>query len=327
MSSKHLLAYVVVSCLAASASAFDLIYDAATKSAVIYPDKPTDVIRYTLNGKDPDFSSGVYLAPVSLAQGGTLKAALFDDRKVVGAVITKTVAAPSNVPVNTAEIPLTPNRDWKTYDWVTRHQEILALNKPGAIQADVILVGDSITHFWGGEPKASRLNGRESWAKYIAPHHPLNLGFGWDRTENVLWRLQHGEIAGLKPKAFVVLIGTNNLSSGVGQIQTVPETVEGIEAVCLELRKRAPGAKILLLGILPRQERPDATRNKVADANKILKDRAAKFSDAYIDLTVKYLAPDGRITKDIMGDFLHPTDKGYEIMGAAIDAQLKSWGL
>ena len=321
MSSLKLLFIASLSSLATAASGFDLIYDAGSKSIIIYPSKPTDVIRYTLNGKDPDFSAGNYLAPIELPHGGIVKAAQFDEKTLVGQLVTKSIPGdPSHVP-NSAETPLTQNRDWRSYDWVTRHNEILALNKPGAIKADVVLIGDSITHFWGGEPKATRINGRDSWLKYVAPHHPVNLGYGWDRTENVLWRLQHGEIAGLKPKVFVVLIGTNNLG-----INTVLETADGVEEVCQELRKRAPGAKILLLGLLPRQERPDIMRNKVADVNKILKDHASKIADAYLDLTSKFLAPDGRITKDIMSDFLHPTDKGYGIMGAAIDEQLKAWG-
>ena len=291
---------------------------------MIYPEKPTDVIRYTLNGKDPDFTSGVYLAPIELPLGGTVKAAQFDDRNSVGKVVVKSLPIdPARTP-NSAEVPLTQNRDWRSYDWVTRHQEILALNKPGAIKADVVLVGDSITHFWAGEPAAKRIAGFDSWQKWIAPHNPINLGFGWDRTENVLWRLKHGEIAGLKPKAFVVLIGTNNLS---GPPQTVPETVDGISEVCLEIRRQAPQARILLLAVLPRSERPDAVRNRVIDTNKFLKARAPKICDAYLDLSAKLLVSDGRIAKDIMGDFLHPTDKGYDIIGAAIDAQLKSWGL
>lgn len=324
MSSLKLLIIATVSSLAAAASGFDLIYDAGSKSVIIYPDKPTDVIRYTLNGKDPDFSAGNYLAPIELPLGGIVKAAQFDEKNMVGKVVTKSLPVdPSRAP-NSAETPLTQNRDWRSYDWVTRHNEILALNKPGAIQADVVFIGDSITHFWSGEPKAKRIAGRESWDKWIAPHHPINLGYGWDRTENVLWRLRHGEISGLKPKAFVVLIGTNNLS---GAAQTVPETVDGISEVCREIRRQAPQAKILLLALLPRSERPDATRNRVIDTNMFLKERAAKICDAFVDVSPKLLVSDGRIAKDIMGDFLHPTDKGYDIVGAAIDVQLKAWGL
>ena len=300
-------------------SAFEISLDVTGKAVVIKPDKPTEVIRYTLNGKDPDFSAGVYLAPIALPEGGTVKAAAFEGNKLVGKVSTQAVAGPG--PKNTALVPLTQNRDWRSYDWVVRHDEILALNKLGAIQADVVFIGDSITHFWSGEPKAKRVAGKDSWEKWIAPHHPINLGYGWDRTENVLWRLRHGEVAGLKPKAYVVLIGTNNLSG----INNVEDTVEGVAEVCREIRRQSPQSKILLLAILPRQAKPDATRQRVTDANKLLKAQAPQIADAFVDVTDKLVEADGSILKETMGDYLHPTNKGYEVMGAAIDAQHKAW--
>ena len=311
-------------------SAFDLTLnpvltlDPVKRTVTIVPEKPTDVIRYTLNGKDPDFSAGVYLAPIGLPEGGTVKAGAFEGNKLVGKVSTLPVQFDgSNGPKNSALLPLTQNRDWKSYDWVVRHEQILALNKPGAIRADVVFLGDSITHFWSGEPKAKRVAGKDSWEKWIAPHHPINLGYGWDRTENVLWRLRHGEVAGLKPKAYVVLIGTNNLSG----INSVEDTVEGVAEVCREIRRQSPQAKVLLLAILPRQAKPDATRQRVTDANKLLKAQAPQIADAYLDLTDKLVEADGSILKETMGDYLHPTNKGYEVMGAAIDAQLKAWSL
>ena len=303
------------------ASAFELTLDTSGKAVVLKAAQPAEVVRYTLNGKDPDFSAGVYLAPIELPEGGTVKAAAFEGNKRVGEVRTQVVPGPG--PKNTALVPLTQNRDWKSYDWVTRHNEILALNQPGAMRADVVFLGDSITHFWSGEPKAKRVAGKESWEKWIAPHHPINLGYGWDRTENVLWRLRHGEIAGLKPKAFVVLIGTNNLSG----FNPPAETAEGVAEVCRELRRQAPQAKILLLAILPRQAKPDATRQRVTDTNKLLQAQASQIADAYLDLTDKLVEADGSILKETMNDYLHPTNKGYEIMGAAIDAQLKAWSL
>ena len=307
------------------ASAFELSLDTSGKAVVLKSGQPAEVVRYTLNGKDPDFSAGVYLAPIELPEGGTVKAAAFEGNKRVGEVRTQVVPGPG--PKNTALVPLTQNRDWKSYDWVTRHNEILALNEPGAMRADVVFLGDSITHFWSGEPKAKRVAGKDSWEKWIAPHYPINLGYGWDRTENVLWRLRHGEIAGLKPKAFVVLIGTNNLSG----FNPPAETAEGVAEVCRELRRQAPQAKILLLAILPRQAKPDATRQRVTDTNKLLqaqmllKSQGPQIADAYLDLTDKLVEADGSILKETMNDYLHPTNKGYEVMGAAIDAQLKAW--
>ena len=322
----RLLSLAIIA-LAADVSAFELTLDTAKQTVMVKKDAPTEVVRYTLNGKEPDFSAGVYLATIELPEGGTVKAAAFEGNKRVGQIVTQEV--PGAGPKNTALVPLTQNRDWKSYDWVVRHNEILALNQPGAIQADVVFLGDSITHFWSGEPKAKRVSGKDSWDKWIAPHHPINLGYGWDRTENVLWRLRHGEIAGLKPKAFVVLIGTNNLSG----FNSPAQTAEGVAEVCRDLRRQAPLAKILLMAILPRQAKPDATRQRVTDTNVLLKahlllkSQGPQIADAYLDLTDKLVEADGSILKETMGDYLHPTNKGYEVMGAAIDAQLKSWSL
>jgi lysophospholipase L1-like esterase len=323
---RALRLFSLLSVLSASAAvlAFELTLDPVKRTVTVASAGPGEVVRYTLNGKDPDFSAGVYLAPIELPEGGTVKAAAFDGNKLVGKVSSLPVQFDGSAgPKNTALLPLTQNRDWKSYDWVVRHGEILALNKPGAIQADVVFIGDSITHFWSGEPKARRVAGKESWDKWIAPHHPINLGYGWDRTENVLWRLRHGEVSGLKPKAFVVLIGTNNLSG----INNVADTAEGVAEVCREIRRQAPQAKVLLLAILPRQAKPDATRQRVTDTNKLLKAQVAQIADAYLDLTDKLIEADGSILKETMNDYLHPTNKGYEIMGAAIDAQLKAWSL
>jgi len=324
MRSLHLISLFVAMQASSLVSAFELSLDPAKRIVTIVPASPTEIVRYTLNGKDPDFSAGVYLAPIGLPEGGTVKAAAFEGNKLVGKVSTLPVQFDgSNGPKNSALLPLTQNRDWKSYDWVVRHEQILALNKSGAIRADVVFLGDSITHFWSGEPKAKRVAGKDSWEKWIAPHHPINLGYGWDRTENVLWRLRHGEVAGLKPKAYVVLIGTNNLSG----INSVEDTVEGVAEVCREIRRQSPQAKVLLLAILPRQAKPDATRQRVTDANKLLKAQAPQIADAYVDLTDKLVEADGSILKETMGDYLHPTNKGYEVMGAAIDAQLKAWSL
>jgi lysophospholipase L1-like esterase len=321
MRSLRLLSLLTAVLAASHVSAFELTLDTAKQTVMVKKDSPTEVVRYTLNGKDPDFSAGVYLAPIELAEGGTVKAASFEGNKRVGQIVTQEV--PGAGPKNTALVPLTQNRDWKSYDWVVRHHEILALNQPGAIRADVVFLGDSITHFWSGEPKAKRVSGKDSWDKWIAPHHPINLGYGWDRTENVLWRLRHGEIADLKPKAFVVLIGTNNLSG----FNPPAQTAEGVAEVCRELRRQAPQAKILLLAILPRQAKPDATRQRVTDTNVLLKAQGPQIADAYLDLTDKLVEADGSILKETMNDYLHPTNKGYEVMGAAIDAQLKAWSL
>jgi len=93
------------------------------------------------------------------------------------------------------------NRDWRTYDWVVRHNDVVKLIKER--QPHVLFLGDSITHYFGGDPVAPYRRGEETWQKYYEKRNALNMGFGWDRTENLLWRIQHGELEGVSPKLIV----------------------------------------------------------------------------------------------------------------------------
>ena len=154
----------------------------------------------------------------------------------------------------------------------------------------------------------------------------LALGFGGDRTENVLWRLQHGEIDGLAPKAVVLMIGTNNSN---GKDNTSDEIAEGIEAIVKEIHKRSPKTKVLLLAVFPRAtgKDKDAQAAQTAKINAI-NDRIAKLDDGgktvkYLDIGKKFLATDGSIPKEIMPDQLHLSPKGYRIWADAVAPTLK----
>lgn len=214
-------------------------------------------------------------------------------------------------------VPVTQDRDHAVYDWSKRHAAILALNP--ARQPKVVLIGDSITHFWGGAPTMAPVRGAASWARYLEPRGAANLGFGWDMTQNVIWRLRHGELDGLKPKAVVLLIGTNNLQS-----DPVRDIILGIKVIESEVRRRCPGAKILVLA-LPRGEVTDPLRAKAAELARALV--ATRPGDAVVDLSDRFIGADGSISRALMSDLLHPTEKGYEILGAAIDRQLTDWGI
>ena len=234
-------------------------------------------------------------------------------------VIALTMVAP--LPAHAAEkstvIPVTHDRDRRSYDWAARHAAILELNKTR--QPKVVLIGDSITHHWGGEPRMGKVTGARSWARYLEPRSAANLGFGWDMTQNVLWRLRNGELDGLRPKAVILLIGTNNLKE-----DPVPDILMGIEAIIGEIRQRCPGAKVLVLA-LPRGKPDDPLRAKAADLARALV--SGKFGDKALDLSHLFLLPDGSIPRDRMADLLHPTEKGYEMIGAEIDRQLAAWGI
>lgn len=281
---------------------------------------PDTTILYTLDGTDPIATSNPYLATIELPNGGTLKARVFSkDRKAMSDVTSETVAPLPGftTPAPSTVVPCTQDRSWPKYDWERRHALTSAAVKK--MKPDILFIGDSITHFFGGEQFDSyALRGKNTWDEFYAPRKPGNLGFGWDRTENVLWRLQHGAIDDIAPKVVIIMIGTNNTG-----LNTAPEIVQGITAVVQEFQKRLPKAKILLLGVFPRGEKPGPVRDKIAEVNQGIAKLNAPPSVTYLDIGPKFLTPEGLITKDIMPDFLHPNEKGYRIWAEAMEPTLK----
>lgn len=271
------------------------------------------VIRYTLEEKDPDKSAGVYLAPVALPAGRTLRARAFSADGAEQSLLT--VVAGRGAPSTLVEV--TQNRDWKNYDWAARHQSIVELLRTRP--PELVFLGDSITHFWGGQPADARLRGAEVWEKYYGARKAVNIGYGWDRTENVLWRLRHGEVDGIAPKVVVVMIGTNNAG-----INTVDEIAAGVTAICDELHLRLPVAKILLLGIFPRGPKPDAMREKLQAVNDRIATLHGRGGVTYLDIGKVFLEADGTISKEIMNDYLHPTAAGYERWASAMEPTLRT---
>ncbi|MEI8038661.1 MAG: GDSL-type esterase/lipase family protein [Verrucomicrobiota bacterium] len=220
-------------------------------------------------------------------------------------------------PANTAIVP-TPKLENDSYDWWARHADVL--RSKDAINPEIVLIGDSITHFWGGQPAAKQVNGRKAFAAVFAPYRVLNLGFGWDRTQNVLWRLDHGELDGLHPRAVVIHIGTNNTSATAAARQNTPaEIVEGIAAICGRVRSKVPGVKILLMQVFPREQKADHPRRQaIAEINRLLVAFAAANHLELIDLAPKFLQPDGTLPAELMPDFCHPHEAGYAIWGDAL---------
>ena len=208
---------------------------------------------------------------------------------------------------NTAIIP--EPRDDK---WVARHEGFV--KEAADSNPDVVFLGDSITDGW-------RSGGKKVWDENFAPLHALNLGISGDRTQHVLWRIDHGEFDHVKPKVIVLMIGTNN--TGKGRNSTA-ETIEGVTAVVKSLRSKVPGAKILLLGIFPRGEKDTPIRGELKEINAAI----AKLDDGkkvvYLDIGQKFLETDGTLSKEIMPDLLHPNKKGYRIWAEAIKPQLTS---
>lgn len=277
------------------------------------------LLLYTLDGSDPVIRSGPYLAPIALPHGGVVKARAFSPdrkRKSAPAELTVTSLTPGEPAPPSTLVAVTQGREWPGYEWAKRHAGVCAHVQ--ARKPQIVFIGDSITHFFGGEPHDRGRNGEAVWQKVYEPRGAANLGFGWDRTENVLWRLGPGnELAGANPKVAVIMIGTNNLG-----LNKPAEIAAGVTAICALIHQRLPMTKILLLGIFPRGEKPDANRQRITEINQILAMLDGKDQVTFLDFGAKFLSPDGTIARSIMPDFLHPNAAGYQIWADAMEPTL-----
>jgi lysophospholipase L1-like esterase len=208
-----------------------------------------------------------------------------------------------------------------------KHQANLEVARQG--DAELLFMGDSITDFWrneqglGGPPGNANAApgaggvipyaGKAVQDKYFGQWKVANYGIAGDTTQGVLYRLQDGEGSGIKPKAIMLMIGTNNIGRN-----SPGEIAEGVGAVVLALQKDFPEARILLLGIFPRGNPGDSQREAIAQINKVI----ARLDDGrqvfYLDIGQDFLDANGVIATDIMSDRLHPTSKGYEIWARAV---------
>ena len=206
--------------------------------------------------------------------------------------------------------------------WVKRHEGMNARTKQGAEKGDigVLFIGDSITQGW-------ETDGKAAWDANFAPLNAVNLGISGDRTQHVLWRLDHGNVdglakpaAGTAPKVAVIMIGTNNSN---GNDNTAEEIGDGIGAIVKSLRDKLPETKVLILGIFPRGEKPNPQREKNAAASL----KASKLADGkmvhYLDIGPSFLEKDGTLSKEIMPDLLHLSPKGYDIWAKSILPKVK----
>lgn len=149
----------------------------------------------------------------------------------------------------------------------------------------------------------------------------LNLGFGWDRTQNVLWRLAHGEMDGLAPRMIVLNIGCNNFSATANARANTPEEVcAGIQLICDKLHAKSPASRIVVMGIFPRGASPtDPKRALHRQANELLAAAlAGKPRVTFLDIGTKFVESDGSLSREMFSDGTHPTDKGYGIWGQAL---------
>ena len=201
------------------------------------------------------------------------------------------------------------------------HEQLVAKAKQGRI--DVYFEGDSITRRWGALDYPELL---ENWKKNFFGWNSADFGWGADRVENILWRLENGELDNVNPKVIVLLAGTNNVGSKVppeGIDNAAANVTKGLEAVLRVMQSKAPKAVIILTGIFPRNDNMAV----LPEIDKI-NDNLARMADGrrirYLNVNDRLADHDGRLREGMMNDRdkLHPLLSGYQVWADALRPQL-----
>lgn len=219
---------------------------------------------------------------------------------VIGIFYIVSVSALTAQNCSDTHLSLTPEPQEAEW-WMPRH--LSKLTEDGRETAEILLIGDSITHGWENK-------GQEVWPKYFADYGTYNIGYSADRTEHVLWRFENGELDGIDPKVAVVMIGTNN----TGHRQDPAEcTAKGIGMIVDQIKQKLPETNILLLGIFPRES---SSNGELRQLNNRINERIEKLGEekmvTYSNINHVFLDSNGTLPEEIMPDLLHPNEKGYD---------------
>jgi lysophospholipase L1-like esterase len=195
---------------------------------------------------------------------------------------------------------------------LTAHAQLLEKAKRGGI--DLYFEGDSITRRWGATDYPEFL---ANWQQNFFGWNAADFGWGADTTQNILWRLENGELDGVNPKVIVLLAGTNNVGrTVVDEPARVADITRGLQAIVHLMQKKSPGATIILTAIFPRNDNPEAMPAVMRTINRI-NDNLAKLADGkkirYLNVNDKLADRDGLLFDGMMMDKLHPTLKGYQV--------------
>jgi lysophospholipase L1-like esterase len=228
----------------------------------------------------------------------------FDWDRLEGRSCPSHAVAPMPVPVPLPS-PTLPIERIDAYS-LTKHQADLATVATG--KDAVVFLGDSITDWF-----ATR-SGAAIWRRQIAPLGAADFGVKSDASQNVVWRVENGELAG-KPKVAGVMVGTNDLTLS----RSVDYTVAGIVAVVTAIRAQSPGTHVVLMGLLPRASAPlNPIHADVALVNAALAQAAPGLGATYLDINAQFLRPNGSIVPGMLLDGEHPTARGYQVWANAI---------
>ena len=203
------------------------------------------------------------------------------------------------------------------------HLELLEKARQGGI--DVYFVGDSITRRWGTSDVQYR-DFLANWTTNFFGWNAGNFGWGADLTQHILWRLSHGELDGVNPKVIVVLAGANNVGSLPAGDETVAAVTRGIQAIVELCRSKAPGARIILTAIFPRNDHMEM----MPTINRI-NQNLAKWADGatvrFLNVNDKLADGEGRLFPGMMNarDKLHPALPGYQMWADGLKPILTEW--
>jgi beta-glucosidase len=208
-----------------------------------------------------------------------------------------TVAPTTQNSMGPADVPA-PKTGTNGPRFLQMHEKFVKRAQGGNV--DLLFLGDSITEGWGKAP--------DVWKKEYEPLHVANFGIGGDRTQHVLWRIENGELNGIRPKVVVLMIGTNNSASDGAD--SISKAIEKTVAII----RNETNAKVLLLAIFPREHKGD-TRNM--ETIKSVNEQIAKLDDGknvrYLDISKGFETSDGKLDHLLFSDGLHPNVKGYQI--------------
>jgi lysophospholipase L1-like esterase len=238
---------------------------------------------------------------------------------VLGACITLTSQAePATAPRPDQPAPRTDANFRQAHDDLVQKARLGATTHT----IDVYFIGDSITRRWGSTDQqyADLL---EHWNETFHGWNAANFGWGGDTTSNILWRLNNGELDGLRPKVFVILAGANNLNPNSDKADA-EKIAAGVKAIIDLCQRKAPKAKIILTAIFPRNDHPQLLPI-IRDVNE----RLARFADGnrirFLNVNDKLADADGKLRDGMMHDGLHPTRRGYEVWASGLKPILSQW--
>ena len=224
---------------------------------------------------------------------------------------TAAVEAVFNALGTTADLPdilkpLRQRRDFTFYDWTKRHSRVLYRERHLAPNPEIVMIGNSITHYWSGEPSHKTWHaGVDSWNDLFADRNVINCGYGWDRLGNMMWRMMHEELDGFSAKHIFVMAGTNDIYS-----RGEEDIAKGMVGLIEYIRVKQPTARIHVVHIYPRRKAIDRVDKVNAAADELLKASGLSNYDI-VDVKSVLTKADGSLDESLFRDGLHPNEEGY----------------